>query len=146
MVRVWQLLRPGLGVGPVPLDGPLEALTETDLRLPAGDLGELRRVDELRVDLPGGVAAPADIGLNARARDLADQFEHAAHRPGLASPCVERLAGRGAADAHRPLDREVGGDSVVDVEEVALGGAVGADNRAAAVDHRRSEEHTSELQ
>src|SRR5689334_18148523 len=84
--------RASLGVVPVPLDRPPQALLEIDLRLPAGGLAQLRGVHVLAVDLALRVPRPADVGLEVAAREPDHQGDDLADRVRLPAAGVVRLA------------------------------------------------------
>src|SRR4051794_39542258 len=65
--------RPDLGMGRIPLESPLEAVAQIDLRLPADPLADLRGVQVLAVDLPARVARAPVLGLDVTRAELADQ-------------------------------------------------------------------------
>ena len=99
---------------------------------PAGELAQLGRVDPLAVDLPVGHARPADLGRRRRCPARRQMRSTTSRDPvGLPAAGVERLPAALAGQQRAP-DGQVGGDRVLDVEEVALGRAVGADHRRAA--------------
>src|SRR5690606_18375955 len=84
--------RPGFRVLAVPLDGPPQAFLEVDRRLPAEYIADLRGIDVLAIDLALGVPRAADVGLDARARELRDQLDDVADPVRAPATGVERLA------------------------------------------------------
>ena len=94
---------------PVPLERALQAVAELDLGLPAGQVAELGGVDELAVDLAGGVAGSV-FGVEAAAGQLGDRLDNLGDRVGLLAAGVEGLASGRTAGANRVLDRVIGPD------------------------------------
>src|SRR5690348_8016438 len=80
----------------IPVDRTPQPILHSDLGLPARGRPELGRVDPLAVDLAARSAAPPDLRRYTGAGQLADELGDLEHRPRLAGPCVERLAGRPA--------------------------------------------------
>ena len=117
----------------VPLDRPPQPLVEVDRGLPAAALADLRPVDELAVDLPLRLALAAHLGLHPGPGELGDPRDDVPDpvRPPAAG--VEGLAADVGAVEGR-ADREVCVGRVLDVEEVALGRAVGAQHRRPSLD------------
>ena len=117
-----------LRVVAVPLEGTDQAVAQLDRRRASRSA---RAASSSR--RTGGRSRPPGCrrrGIRARGRaprDRGDRLQHLAHRVRALAAGVEGLPRRRPAGADRVLDRQVGGDRVVDVEEVALGAAVGAD-------------------
>src|SRR6476469_934252 len=110
------LRRAGLRMRAVPVERFAQAVGELDPRAPAGQLAQLGRVDVLAVDLAVGRARAKVFGLDAGAGSVRDQVDDLAHRVRALATGVESLA-PGLASVECPLDRQIGGDGVVDVEE-----------------------------
>src|SRR4051812_30869390 len=72
--------RADLGMARIPLEGPLQAVAQIDLRFPADPLADLRGVQVLAVDLAARVAGAAVLRLYLVRPELADQVDHLAHR------------------------------------------------------------------
>src|SRR3954454_1414183 len=123
--RLWMLS--------VPLDREPEPLLEVDPGLPADHLTDLRRIHVLAVDLTRWAASPADIRLHSRVRQTRDQLHDLAHRMGTPGARVEGLAANLGPVEGVP-DRNVGARRVLDVKEVALRRAVGAQDRRTSVE------------
>src|SRR4249919_2230490 len=118
-----RLARERPGMAAIPGHRALQALREADRRGPARQLAQTRRIHPLAVDLAVGRAAAAHVRCDVGARRPADELDDLAHRPRASRPRVERLAARAVA-VEGARDGQVGGDRVLDVEEVALGAAV----------------------
>src|SRR5512146_594205 len=98
----------------IPLDGTPQAVAQLHLGSPSGQLSQLRRVDELAIDLAGGAAAATEVGLDAGTGRLGNQLDHLPDRMWPVTAGVECLSG-GAVIRNGVGDREVGADGVVDV-------------------------------
>src|SRR5689334_9972260 len=110
----------------VPLERLAQAVWQVHPWAPVGQLAQLGRVDVLAIDLAVRRALAEVLGLDAGPRRSGDLLDDLADGVWVLAPCVEGLPPRPLA-VERGLDRQVGGDRVVDVQEVALRAAVGAD-------------------
>ena len=81
---------------------------------------------------PCGLPRAADVGLDVGARERGRRARRPRARGAAAPPPALNASPRRAAAVERVGDRQVGGRGVLDVEEVALGRAVGADDGRAA--------------
>src|SRR5512132_3310191 len=118
----------------VPAEGPAEALAQLRAGLPADFGADLGRVEVLALDLPARVPGAAIVGLDLPWSELADQIHHFANGMRPSPARVERLAATAAA-GKRLGDRQIRRGSVLGVEEVTLGRAIGANHRSAPVEH-----------
>src|ERR1035441_9787013 len=103
----------------VPLHRSCQPLGQRDLRLPAGQLAQLAGIDPLAVDLPAGNPLSPDLRRKPAAGQLAYELNNVEHPVRLASARVERLPPP-LAGLQRAPDRQIGGDGILDVKEVAL--------------------------
>src|SRR5215213_1328117 len=118
----------------IPRHGALESRVELEARRPVEQAARLRRAQVLVLDLVRRLVA--DIGLERRAhlrQNVANEIEHG-HLNLVRE--VEALAGELGARTQRFGEAHVRPDAVLDVEVVAHERAVGADDRALAVQHR----------
>ncbi len=80
-------------------------------------------------------AAPLDVGLEAQAGDLDELRDNLEDADGAPDARVPRATAQ-LRTIERARDREVGGDGVLGVEEVALHQPIGADYRPLAREQR----------
>ena len=122
---------------PLPGDRPPQTLLERRPAAPTRSAPRsLEKSTHWRSISPDGVPPPRMSGSHARAGEPADQLDHVEHPVRLAAAGVERLA-ESFAPPERGRDRQVRRDRILDVEEVALRRAVGADHRRAAGERGR---------
>src|SRR5215207_11360897 len=109
----------------IPIERAAEPLAQVDLGPPAAELGDLARVQVLAVDLARRGPLPPDLRLDLRAGELADQLDDLGDAVRAFTPRVERLAAR-RPGVECGGHRQVGARGILDVDEVSLWAAVGA--------------------